>query len=133
MLGPAPRGYVTERDYFEALRAADQRALQIKEEADERALTLQAETQKYKDEKANELRSQIESERGMYATKDDLGILNDKRDTALAALNEKFDLALKPMIEYMAAQTSRSAASLDWRTGLLAVLMIAVVVFVRFV
>lgn len=62
----------TLKEHYDALRVADQRALQIKEEADVRALELAREIQTYKDEKANELRSQIESERGLYATKDDV-------------------------------------------------------------
>jgi hypothetical protein len=105
---------VSLREYFEALRAADQRALQIKETADERALLLQAETQQYKDEKANNLRTQIEGERGMYATKDEVATLREA------------------VIAFTAAQASRSAAALDWRTGLIALLAIAVAVIVKF-
>jgi hypothetical protein len=70
----------TLKEHFETLRAADDRryqevnderakALKIKETADEVALGLARDIQKYKDEKANELRAQIESERGTYATK----------------------------------------------------------------
>jgi hypothetical protein len=69
--------------HWAALRASDDRryaevnvekekALKIKETADLAALQLAREIQTYKDEKANELRSQIESERGSYATKEDL-------------------------------------------------------------
>jgi hypothetical protein len=74
------------------LRQADQRALQIKETADLRADDLERENRAYKDEKANNLRSQIEGERGEYA-----------RQTDLKALEEKFSLALKPVTDYMAA------------------------------
>jgi hypothetical protein len=74
---------VTLREHLEALRQADDRryaevnvekekALKIKETADLAALQLAREIQTYKDEKANELREQINSERGLYATKDDL-------------------------------------------------------------
>lgn len=52
---------VTLREHLEALR-----------ESDQRALSLSAEYQRYKDEKANDLRSQIESERGTYATHKEL-------------------------------------------------------------
>lgn len=69
---------VTLREYFEALR-----------EADLRALTLAREIQDYKDERANDLRSQIESERGNYVTVD------------------KFDAALAPLLQYIAAQQGR--------------------------
>lgn len=66
------------REYFEALRVADQRALQIKEVADKDALRLAREIQTYKDEKANELRSQIEREQGERATKKELQDLADR-------------------------------------------------------
>lgn len=69
---------VTTRKHLEALREADQRALAIKERADEKALSLAREIQTYKDEKANELRSQIERERGEMATKDDLAAAIEK-------------------------------------------------------
>jgi hypothetical protein len=111
----------TLKEYVEALRAADQRALQIKETADERALLLQAETQKYKDEKANDLRSQIERERGGYATKNEL-----------AALADKVGVALRPLSDFVAAQTSRTATNIDWRTGIYALITIAAVLIVRF-
>jgi vacuolar-type H+-ATPase subunit H len=103
---------ISLREYFEALRHADdtakqwifrfyeerdrryseisverEKALKIKEEADKRALDLQAETQAYKDEKANELRSQIERERGAYVTQAEL----------------------KPIIEFVNRQQGRSS------------------------
>ena len=50
-----------------------EKALKIKEEADKAALGLAREIQSYKDEKANQLREQISSERGSFASKEDLG------------------------------------------------------------
>lgn len=67
----------TIKEHFEALRAADQRALQIKEQGDAKALNLERETQQYKDEKANQLREQINSERGLYVTKAELKPFTD--------------------------------------------------------
>ena len=67
----------TLKEHFEALRAADQRAIQIKETGDAKALSLAREIQTYKDEKANELREQISSERGIYATKAEIKPLAD--------------------------------------------------------
>ena len=64
--------------HAEDLRADDQRALEIKQKADEKALDLARDQQTYKDEKANELREQIASERGLYATKEDLASLEYK-------------------------------------------------------
>jgi hypothetical protein len=81
---------VTLREHLAALREADERyyherdrrysevnierekALKIKETADLAALQLARDIQIYKDEKANELREQINRERGLYATKEDL-------------------------------------------------------------
>lgn len=54
---------VSTRKHLEALRAADQRALEIKQRADEQALGLAREAQTYRDEQANRLREQIAQER----------------------------------------------------------------------
>jgi hypothetical protein len=105
---------VSLRDYFEALRASDQRAVEPIDAADARALELARDIQNYKDEKANDLRSQIEGERGLYATKDEVHAL---RET---------------LMTYIAAQASRSATSIDWRTTLIALAAIAAVIIVKF-
>ena len=104
------RDMVTLREHLEALnREADRRysevnverekALKIKEEADRRALELADSIQQYKDEKANELRSQIERERGSYATQADL-----------KGLGEKLEALIKPLSEFVSAQQGRPAA-----------------------
>jgi predicted nucleic acid-binding Zn-ribbon protein len=76
---------VSTRKHLEALRAADQRALEIKQKADEQALTLSREAQRYRDEQANKLREQINQERNLYATKEDVSAAIEKveagRDT----------------------------------------------------
>lgn len=90
----------TLKEHFEALRASDQRALQIKEEGDTKALNLQNETQKYKDEKANELREQINRERLLYATKSDV-----------VAAVEKIEAIVKPIATYTASQQGRVEGS----------------------
>lgn len=99
MDGTTKSGWTLEtyKEYVDALRAADERfykerdrrysevsvekekALKIKETADLAALGLSRDSQTYKDEKANELREQISSERGIYATKEQM-------DTAIAGL-----------------------------------------------
>lgn len=84
---------ITLREYFDAMLAADRRfdderdrrysevaaaraeALKIKESGDAKALELAREIQTYKDEKANELREQINQERGLYATKAEIAPL----------------------------------------------------------
>ena len=57
-----------DRRYTE-VGAERERALRIKDEADKTALELARQIQTYKDEKANELREQISSERGQYITR----------------------------------------------------------------
>ena len=57
-----------DRRYTE-VKNAEEKALRIKEQADRDALGLAREIQTYKDEKANELREQINSERNLYPTK----------------------------------------------------------------
>jgi hypothetical protein len=74
-----------------------EKALKIKETADLAALQLARDIQTYKDEKANELREQINSERGMYATKADMESLEDK-----------FLALLAPISAYVTARQGRS-------------------------
>jgi hypothetical protein len=99
---------VTLKDHLSALIEANDRryaevsaerekALKIKDEADKTALGLAREIQTYKDEKANELRSQIERERGSYASQADL-----------RASVEKLEAIIKPLSEYVSSQQGRS-------------------------
>jgi hypothetical protein len=89
----------SERDRrYGELAIEREKALKIKETADLAALGLAREIQTYKDEKANELRAQIESERGSYATKSDL-----------TAAVEKIEETLKPLISFTAQAQGRSA------------------------
>jgi hypothetical protein len=65
--------FADERDRrYTEVNIEREKALKIKEEADKAALGLAREIQTYKDEKANELREQINSERGLYVTKTEL-------------------------------------------------------------
>lgn len=73
-----------------------EKALKIKETADLAALGLAREIQTYKDEKANELREQINSERGLYASKNDL-------EAAVSKIEE----TLKPVQEFVSRQSGR--------------------------
>jgi hypothetical protein len=74
-----------------------EKALKIKEEADKAALGLAREIQTYKDEKANELRSQIERERGSYAT-----------HIELEAAVSKIGVQLQPVTEFVVASGGRT-------------------------
>lgn len=95
-----------ERDRRYAEVATErEKALKIKETADLAALGLAREIQTYKDEKANELREQISSERGLYATKGDL-----------TAQSEKTEETLKPIISFVSSQQGRTSGALDQRT-----------------
>lgn len=87
-----------ERDRRYAEVATErEKALKIKETADLAALSLARDIQIYKDEKANELRSQIERERGSYATKDDL-----------AAAVGKLEVTLTPLLQALASTKGRN-------------------------
>jgi hypothetical protein len=103
-----------DRRYAE-VNVEKEKALKIKEVADENALRLAREIQTYKDEKANELREQIGSERGLYATKDDI-----------QALREYFDALHKPVIEFMAGD--RAAADVILQASNRRILWLGVVI-----
>jgi vacuolar-type H+-ATPase subunit H len=85
------------RNHLRELREADQRALSIKETADLAALGLARDHQTYRDEKANELREQISSERGLYVTRGQL-----------EAATAKIEVELEPVKAYMLAQQGRA-------------------------
>ena len=90
-----------DRRYAE-VQSEREKALKIKEEADRMALGLAREIQIYKDEKANELRSQIESERGSYLTREEYIIQH-------TALIDKLETAVRPLNEFMSQQRGRSS------------------------
>src|ERR1700720_398654 len=101
----ADQAFATERDRrYTEVAAEREKALKIKETADLAALGLAREIQTYKDEKANELREQISSERGLYITRTEF----------------------KPVLDFVSSQTGRAAGVLDVRTVLLTVISIAI-------
>jgi hypothetical protein len=65
-----------------------EKALAIKEKADEAARVLVAANQAYRDEKANELREQISRERLLYATKDDVVGVVEKVEALIGTRSE---------------------------------------------
>jgi hypothetical protein len=86
------KALLEERDRrYAEVNVEKEKALKIKETADLAALQLAREIQTYKDEKANELREQISSERGLYVTKNDLA-------SAIARL----EAVIAPLTDYMA-------------------------------
>ena len=100
-LEQAREKFEIERDRrYSEVNTEREKALKIKEEADKAALGLAREIQSYKDEKANQLREQIGSERGSYATKEDLA----------SALRE-IGASIQPLTTYvanMAGQTKQA-------------------------
>lgn len=117
--------FQTERDRrYAEVRAEADKAIQIKESADLAALQLAREIQSYKDEKANELREQINAERGLYPTRTELL-------TAIDSLN----LQIRPLAEYVASQQGRSSGlESGWKVligavGLFATIVSLVLVF----
>ena len=144
--GNGEQATVKLSDYIAAVRAGDlalnqerdrryaevsierEKALKIKEKADEKALSLARDIQTYKDLQANQLREQINNERGLYATKDQLDALAARHTedvnrvvsrlgTEVAALRDYFDALHRPVIEFMATyrggSSKRSEGRLD--------------------
>lgn len=109
-----------DRRYAE-VKNAEEKALRVKDEADKNALTLAREIQTYKDEKANELRSQIERERGDYATQADM-----------KALSEKLEAALLPIRDHMASQVASGKGMRDMWGWIIAAVMTGVYLFNNF-
>ena len=119
----ASREFAEERDRrYAEVNVEKEKALKIKETADLAALQLAREIQTYKDEKANNLRSQIESERGTYPTKGEM----------LSAI-EKIEATVKPLLEYVASDRGHGAGQTQtW--GVIAVIAALLVdIGVRFI
>jgi vacuolar-type H+-ATPase subunit H len=100
-----------DRRYAE-VKSAEEKALRVKEQADRDALGLAREIQSYKDEKANQLREQISSERGIYASKSDL-----------RAEVEKLQATLAPIVAYVSTQQGGSRGMRDMWGWLIAAVM----------
>ena len=90
-----------DRRYTE-VKLAEEKALLVKQRADEQALGLAREIQTYKDEKANQLREQITGERGLYASKNDLSSAVDK-----------LQVTMKPALDFVSSATGRGTGVKD--------------------
>jgi CHASE3 domain sensor protein len=102
-----------ERDRrYSEVNVEREKALKIKEEADKAALGLAREIQTYKDEKANQLREQITSERGSFATKEDL-----------AAAMRELTASIQPLNTFVASAAGQTKA-VDKTWALIATLML---------
>lgn len=127
-MAPKSGDTVPLRDYVDALRAADLRAVAIKEAADAKALDLARDAQTYRDEQANRLREQINSERGVYPTKTEL-------QSIVAALELRID-ANSQAVRDLARERQGVLALFSGARGLVllvASLVIAAVAFLNFI
>jgi hypothetical protein len=88
-----------DRRYSEVSQERE-KALKIKEQADRDALALARDIQVYKDEKANELREQINRERVLYATHDNVN-----------AAVSKLEVTIAPLLTFVSQQQGRSTGS----------------------
>jgi hypothetical protein len=86
--------FMTERDRrYAEVNVEKEKALKIKETADLTALELARESQVYKDERNDAMREQNLKDNGIYATRDDLALLEKKLvDT------------LQPLADYISTQ-----------------------------
>ena len=106
MLRAADAELAAERDRrYSEVSAEKEKALRIKESADEKALDLASQIQTYKDQQHNGLLQQLTEERGRYATQGDL-----------KSVVEKLETAVKPLTEYVSAQQGRTGGEADTRT-----------------
>jgi hypothetical protein len=88
-----------DRRYSEVSQERE-KALKIKEQADRDALALARDIQVYKDEKANELREQINRERVLYATHDNVN-----------AAVSKLEVTIAPLLQFVSQQQGRSTGA----------------------
>ena len=78
---------------YEAVSIEKEKALKIKETADEKALALASEAQTYKDARNETMREQTLKDNGVYATRTDLSNAIDE-----------IRVALKPLADYITGQ-----------------------------
>lgn len=106
-----------DRRYTEVSQERE-KALKIKEQADRDALQLDRTIRDYKDEKANELREQINTERLLYASKDDV-----------KSVVKELEATLNPIATYVTAQQGRSGGlTSGWGYLLGAVSLISILI-----
>jgi hypothetical protein len=91
-----------------------QRALDTLEKAAEKALDLAADNQKLRDEAHNEILKKWQEERASFATKTELGTLQDK-----------VTLQIAPLADFRSNTYGQRERSLDLRTLLLALAVLA--------
>lgn len=114
MVRAADAALHAERDRrYSEVNIEREKALKIKETADLAALSLAREIQTYKDEKANELREQINRERNLYASKEDV------QNAA-----ERLAAVVAPLAEYVSGQQARRTGFTDQRAVLASIVSV---------
>ena len=102
----ADRRFNDERDRrYSEVKAAEEKALAIKSTSDDKALLLARDIQDLKDEKANNLRTQIDSERGNYVTQEQL-----------TAFLDKVAAQIKPLSDYIVARQGVAEGGTELRS-----------------
>lgn len=93
-------------------------ALKIKETADAKALDLEKESQAYKEARNDTIREQNLKETGIYATREDLSMAFSKTEKALASVVDEMKMALKPVMEHIAADKGATMSTNKLYTGI---------------
>ena len=108
-----------ERDRrYSELRAADQRALQIKEAADATALTLAAALQAEKDDRRNDILERWNQDRGTFITREEYQVQHN-------ALADKIATQLGPIFDFIAGQRgSESRTGSIWTRQFLVIMAV---------
>jgi hypothetical protein len=130
LLREADAQFQAERDRrYSEVAVEREKALAIKEKSDVTALDLARQIQTYKDEKANELREQINSERGLYATKDDLVNSIERIEATIKPLNDYVTLQQGREGGYTSADTTQRA-NLNQRLVIYGVIISAILILI---
>ena len=93
-----------------------EKALAVKQEADEKALELARGIQTYKDETHNGLINQLSAERSSYITQQQQQVLTEKIDVAIQSITDKLDSAIKPLQDFMISQIASGAGVKDFES-----------------
>lgn len=133
-MADAEHRFAAERDRrYTEVQIEREKALQIKEVADAKALVLAAALQAEKDERKNDVLSRWDADRNTFVTRTEFV-------TAIDTLGERFSLALKPLNDFMAGTRQAGSALAMFKTSQIAYVTLAVVIagvlsglFVKFV
>lgn len=101
----ADEKFRTERDRrYTEVNIEKDKALQIKQKADEEALKLARESQAYKDQQTDQMREKTLTSSGIYATHADVALVAEKMGKSINQVAERMEAALEPLAKYVATQ-----------------------------